>query len=92
MMIKKRKRGRPRILKKSRISKKFLDSFRTTGPQVPKPLPEELLVIAKKQLSLGPKCEVCKTLLNQYNKSNRCSLHQARVAIGDPYALQKEEV
>ena len=91
-MQKKRKPGRPRILKKSRLSKKFLDSFRVLGPEVPKPLPEDIIELAHSHLGDRPKCEVCKALLNQYNKTLRCSLHQARVAIGDPYALQKEEV
>jgi hypothetical protein len=93
-MVKKRRRGRPRILRKSRISKKFLDSFKVSGPEAPKPLPDDLVAQARRQLDHRPKCEICKTILSSYNKSQppRCSLHQARQGIGDPYALQKEEV
>ena len=96
-MVKKRKPGRPRILKKSRLSKKLLDSFKVTGPRVPKPLSEDVIALAKKQFDVGPRCDICKTLLRSGNHtidmpSPRCSLHEAKQAIGDPYAFQKEDL
>lgn len=91
-VVSKRKVGRPRILRKSRISKKFIEEFKPIGIQVPKPLPNDIIAMAKKYAERGPRCEICNARLNQYNTSKRCSIHQVKSGIGDPYALQKEEV